>query len=224
MDIETSLDTTTIITEHELKYEPFETSDIVLIIDVFIYGETVEYRVYAHKAVLASQCTWFANVFSIDKQLKELKMPRSFTERIINNVVIAKTVPKLLSLFFDTLYSVVDKCFWCLGVQQKRDLLMAGIGSFIVMIFYVDFKTLLNAAEQYFIHDHVSDFKVYSILSLVVCHEFKMNKLKDYVIDNITAGLKANKGNYELIVDSYKQYIDLVPQDCIFKILKSVLN
>lgn len=209
--------------EHELRYKPVDTSDILLIINLCVSRAQVEYRVHAHKAVLAAQCDYFAGVFSVDTNVKEITLPHGFTCRNLNGCSVGQATHKGLLLFFDTLYNIENRCWWALNTKQRRDIVQNGAGTFAEMVFYSGFKTLFKALETHFIHDHLEPNKMYNISMLVQAREYKMIGLEKYVVDELVKQARKDpKHLYSEFIATNANWIPLVPIEHLHTLLKAV--
>ena len=199
------------VDENTFYYEPRDLSDVTIVvnaIDKDCKHTGVVYRFCVHKIVLSFQCSWFNGVFSVDKDVKEVVMPDSFLYRKLESISFSTCDLNIIQLVFDTLYNIVDKCWWNFSLQQKRDIMVESHGRVINPVFYIGFDTLLNNLEQYLIYDHARGTgNIYNILGIVEAREYKMNKLEEYIVSELEKQLLRNPK------DAYTHWINNKP-DC----------
>jgi hypothetical protein len=210
--------------EHVFRYEPRETSDVVIIVkmvDNELKYNGIVFKFHVHKAVLATQCDFFAATFAVDKSATEVLMPDSFVYRMMGKTYLSITTKNVLLLLFDTLCNVSNKCWWSLNTEQRRSVINNEIGQLINPVFYVGYKTLLCVIEDYLIKEHLPKNKLYTPIAALNASEYKMQALEEHALVQLEYEFShAPIKIYHTLYVRPEIIVSLIPQRHLLRYLK----
>lgn len=211
--------------ENVYRYEPIETSDVRIVVTLVDRESkpTGTYIFHVHKAVLASQCEYFAGLFTVDKKCTEVVMPESFVSVQCGGRLRVITLPLLL-LLFNTLYNIEKKCWWALSDSDRGKLIQSDMA--VNPIFYVGHKTLLNAIEIFCVTTYEKELKVtVNIFGLYEAMYFKMTILEEHILKRLEDKLRTERiTEYSRLIGKHENVHHLIPASHWNRLLKAACS